>query len=57
MFYIVAMPWLNLIHFNTKRFIHLANNYRKILLIQLSWDQTGARLLHILDYQMVPILF
>ena len=25
------------------RFIHLATNYSKILLIQLSWDQTGAR--------------
>lgn len=39
------------------RFIHLANNYSKILLIQLYWDQTGARRLDILDYQMVPILF
>jgi hypothetical protein len=38
-------------------FIHLANNYSKILLNQLSWDQTGARLLDILGYQMVPILF
>jgi hypothetical protein len=27
--------------------------YSKILLIQFSWVQTGAKLLNILDYQMV----
>ena len=39
------------------RFIHLANIRSNIPLIQLSWDQTGARLLDILDYQIVPVLF
>jgi len=52
MFYIVAVPWLNLIHLNTDSYA-----YSKILLIQLSWDQTDARLLDILEYQMLPILF
>jgi hypothetical protein len=31
-------------------------NYIKILLIWLAWDQTGAELSNILDYQAVPVL-
>jgi len=30
--------------------------YNKILLIRLAWDQTGAKLSNMLDYQMVPVL-